>query len=954
MTIKILMDMQCIQGESSRSRGIGRYTLELALTLSKWSSEIEPIFLFNNSLSLNTDFLQVLLKYYPSENIIHFNNINNVSWVSNQSSWRHAVASIIRSEVISKINPHIFHVNSVFEGHSEDYIVSRHDILTTATLYDIIPYIHPNNYLAEQSVFKWYMERIKLLKTIDRIFSISDATKNEAITQLQIPSNYIQCINSGISNIFTQTPISIDIYKKYPNLSPTFILYTGGIDERKNIERLLEALIHVSENIQLVIVCKISSERIQYYVNHLRSHKINAGRVIFTGFISDEELCSFYQKCKLFVFPSWHEGLGLPVIEAMACGAAVVAAKIPSMRELISDEYALFDPYSPTDIGKCIQNILNSSELIEALRVSGLHTAKRFTWERTGRKFVDGIKDLVEGQGQKRDVLANLSQSHPKKRLAVFSPWLSQSSGIADYAKRLVPELGAYYEVVAVGAGLPTHESLPMNGFSDDQFEALGFSVDRILYLIGDSLVHKSTLEMMIRYPGTVIAHDFYLSSVCGSLEYLELVPGYWTEGLYYSHGWAAVASRFREPYEVAVRDWPCNAHIFMHANGLIVHSRHALESAGKWFGHADPNWWALLPFPCQLLETDGHVPARVRLGLGSSSLVFASFGAIAATKMTTQLLEAWEQAGPLLGDTCQLLLVGENHAGEYGARVQSEVSRLNRRGIVVKLIGRATHEEYSDYLSAADVAVQLRTQSHGETSAAVFDCLRAGVPTIVNAHGSAAELPDDVVDFVPDQFSRDDLVRAIVALGREQSRRERLAGRSVEYVRSQHDMAKVAAQLHETIERFAATGPRAPRTRIVQRLIDEAGLPANPNDWAEVAHVISTNERQQLDLTRTLFLVVPGGKDIAVAQLSPYARDVLQSVLSQRLTGWRVEPVFSVDDNEYVTATKLMFDLIGTHASPIPSRTMSPSHADVVARMGFDVNAWDDILRLITQHTSK
>jgi hypothetical protein len=166
--------------------------------------------------------------------------------------------------------------------------------------------------------------------------------------------------------------------------------------------------------------------------------------------------------------------------------------------------------------------------------------------------------------------------------------------------------------------------------------------------------------------------------------------------------------------------------------------------------------------------------------------------------------------------------------------------------------------------------------------------------------------------------------------------------------------MAKVAAQLHESIERFAATGPRAPRTRIVQRLIDEAGLPADPNDWAEVAQVISANERQQLDLTRTLFLVVPGGKDIAVAQLNPYARDVLQSVLSERLSGWRVEPVFSVDDNEYVTATKLMFDLIGTHASRIPSRTLSPSHADVVARIGFDVNAWDDILRLITQHTSK
>nr|WP_274378616.1 glycosyltransferase [Desulforamulus profundi] len=127
-------------------------------------------------------------------------------------------------------------------------------------------------------------------------------------------------------------------------------------------------------------------------------------------------------------------------------------------------------------------------------------------------------------------------------------------------------------------------------------------------------------------------------------------------------------------------------------------------------------------------------------MGLAEGDFVVCSFGMLGPTKLNHRLLAAW-LATPMAKDkTCRLVFVGENHGGEYGASLLEAIHRSGC-GERIKITGFAPAVQYRQYLAAADVAVQLRALSRGETSAAVLDCMNYGLPAVVNAHGSLAEL---------------------------------------------------------------------------------------------------------------------------------------------------------------------------------------------------------------------
>ena len=105
---------------------------------------------------------------------------------------------------------------------------------------------------------------------------------------------------------------------------------------------------------------------------------------VFSGFVSNEVLVALYNLCSLFVLPSFHEGFGLPVLEAMACGAPAMHSNVTSLPEVVGYDDALFDPYEPAEIA-AKWNRLACDEFREKLRDHGLERSKQFTWERTAR-----------------------------------------------------------------------------------------------------------------------------------------------------------------------------------------------------------------------------------------------------------------------------------------------------------------------------------------------------------------------------------------------------------------------------------------------------------------------------------------------------------------------------------------------------------------------------------------
>ena len=145
-------------------------------------------------------------------------------------------------------------------------------------------------------------------------------------------------------------------------------------------------------------------------------------------------------------------------------------------------------------------------------------------------------------------------------------------------------------------------------------------------------------------------------------------------------------------------------------------------------------------------------------------------------------------------------MFVGENEGGDYGAQLLKTIKKndVHHRICITGCVSAAI---FRHYLAATDVAVQLRTFSRGETSRAVLDCMSYGLPTIVNANGSMADLPDDGVWKMQDEFVEADLVEALETLWRDPFRRQQLGARARESILTRHAPRSCADQYAQFIE---------------------------------------------------------------------------------------------------------------------------------------------------------
>src|SRR5262249_38514682 len=162
---------------------------------------------------------------------------------------------------------------------------------------------------------------------------------------------------------------------------------------------------------------------------------------------------------------------------------------------------------------------------------------------------------------------------------------------------------------------------------------------------------------------------------------------------------------------------------VLQQAQGVIAHSDHARRLAQRFYGDEFGQDWAIIPLPRQSFRIEGREQARRRLGFGGDDFLICSFGMLGETKLNHKLLDAWLHSDLADRNECHLAFVGEGHARQYceNLRQTMQASPARRR---IRITGFAAPETYKDYLLAADMAVQLRTLSRGETSAAVLDCM--------------------------------------------------------------------------------------------------------------------------------------------------------------------------------------------------------------------------------------
>jgi glycosyltransferase involved in cell wall biosynthesis len=306
--------------------------------------------------------------------------------------------------------PAIYHVMSPFEADFELDDVwpawSREGSRLVVTLYDLIPLIMRDQYNADWGYWATaWIARLGLMRSAHQVLTISQQTANDAMEHLRVPEERITVIDSGVSDHFAKLVSSHAeadsiLREALPKVRPGFLLYVGGTDFRKNLEGAIRGYAELPAPLrdahQLVIACNLAYLRRFNLRAFARKLGIEPRNFLLTGFVSDRELAALYRGCELFIFPSLYEGAGLPILEAMTCGAPVAVSGVSAMPELLGDMQATFDPKDPADIARCIREIVEDPALLDALRERSQRRAAFYTWERVARRTIEGYERALD------------------------------------------------------------------------------------------------------------------------------------------------------------------------------------------------------------------------------------------------------------------------------------------------------------------------------------------------------------------------------------------------------------------------------------------------------------------------------------------------------------------------------------------------------------------------------
>ncbi len=403
--MRVLLDLQGCQSES-RGRGIGRYLFGLTQALCRRAEGHELWLLLNDLfpasvLPLRAAFAALV----PAERICVFRAPGPVSEGDPHNHWRMGAAELIREHAILELAPDVVLIGSLFEGFVDDAVVSIGRlpvrVPTAVLVYDLIPWIDWRQYLVTPLYRSHYLRKMDSLRRADLWLTISEASRAEACAVLGAAGDAVVNVSVGLDARFRPAPParSAEVARRF-GLSRPFLMHIGAIEPRKNFDALIAAYALLPEPLRrthqlLLIVRGLPSEH-ERLRNVARAYGLHDPTAVVASDVSDEDLIALYSSCALFVFPSLHEGFGLPVLEAMACGAVAIGSRASSIPELIGRDDALFDPHSAEDIARVMARALGDVELRAALRAAAPGRVAHFTWEAAAERTWRALESLGE------------------------------------------------------------------------------------------------------------------------------------------------------------------------------------------------------------------------------------------------------------------------------------------------------------------------------------------------------------------------------------------------------------------------------------------------------------------------------------------------------------------------------------------------------------------------------
>jgi glycosyltransferase involved in cell wall biosynthesis len=267
------------------------------------------------------------------------------------------------------------------------------------TVYDLSFMRYPE---AFRPFNRWYLRYFTThsVRRARTVIAISESTRQDVINFLGVPPERVQTIYCGAGEQFRPLPpAEVAAFKTAQKLPETFVLFLGTLEPRKNVEGLIRAYARWRERDPQAPPLVVAGGKGWYYrrIFQLVETLDLTSAVLFPGYVPQEALPLWYNAATLFVYPSYFEGFGLPVLEAMACGAPVITSTVSSLPEVAGahDAARLVDPNDIELLAETLAGVMSQPDLRVRMRENGLAQAAKFKWEKTAQETVAVYRQVV-------------------------------------------------------------------------------------------------------------------------------------------------------------------------------------------------------------------------------------------------------------------------------------------------------------------------------------------------------------------------------------------------------------------------------------------------------------------------------------------------------------------------------------------------------------------------------
>jgi len=251
-------------------------------------------------------------------------------------------------------------------------------------------------------VLREYLMRVvpRSVRRADLVLADSASTRQDVVELLGVPEERVRVVYAGVESRFrpvTDQEALAAVRRRY-GLEHPFILGLGTLEPRKNFGGLIEAFARLAQRRDLPHELMIVGGKGWLYepiFDRVRDLGLE-GRVRFAGYVEDADLPAMYTLAACLAYPSFYEGFGIPVLEAMACGTPVVTSRASSLPEVAGAAAVYVDPYDLDSLVEGLDQALHDEALRATLQAAGLRQAKEFTWERAAKALLCAYRSLVE------------------------------------------------------------------------------------------------------------------------------------------------------------------------------------------------------------------------------------------------------------------------------------------------------------------------------------------------------------------------------------------------------------------------------------------------------------------------------------------------------------------------------------------------------------------------------